>query len=161
LKRNNIYFNEFHRIQIVDIIPNWAELHSRENFDESARKANAAPSEFVAPEVLFGRKVTQKADILAFKLILVTIVVGHRPFRETGERSGRAQRPLIVRDAIPGFVSDFVSQLILSGLSTDPNDRPSFNEITEVLKKNDMRIIEEIESETVSAFASSMELSEP
>jgi maternal embryonic leucine zipper kinase len=29
LKPRNILFNEFHRIQIVDVIPNWAKLHSR------------------------------------------------------------------------------------------------------------------------------------
>jgi serine/threonine protein kinase len=58
LNPSNIRFDEPHRIQIVDIIPNWAELYSRENFDESTRKANEVPSEFAAPEVLSGRKLT-------------------------------------------------------------------------------------------------------
>jgi serine/threonine protein kinase len=38
LKPSNILFDESHRIQIVDIIPNLAELHSRENFDENTRE---------------------------------------------------------------------------------------------------------------------------
>jgi serine/threonine protein kinase len=159
LKPSNILFDESYRIQIVDIIPNWAELHSRENFDESTRKANGVPSEFAAPEVLSGRKLTEKADVFAFASILFSIVVGHRPLRETVERSGRAERPLIVRDALQAFVPDFVSQLILSGLSTDPNNRPTFNEIIEVLKKNAFRITEEVDSEAVSAFVSSVESS--
>jgi serine/threonine protein kinase len=145
----------------VDIIPNWAELHSRENFDESTRKANGVPSEFAAPEVLSGGKLTQKADVFAFASILFSIVVGHRPFRDTAKRSDRAEKPLIVRDALQTFSLNFVSRLILSGLSTNPNDRPSFNEIIEVLKNNDFRIAEEVDSEAVSAFVSSMELSEP
>jgi serine/threonine protein kinase len=160
LKPSNIVFNESHRIQIVDVIPNWAELHSRENFDESVWTASRMLSEFAAPEVLFCRKLTQKVDVFAFASILFTIVVGHRPFGETAERSGRSQRPLIVRDALQAFVPDFVSQLILSGLSTNPNDRPSFNEIIEILKENDFRITEEVDSEAVSAFVSSLELSE-
>jgi serine/threonine-protein kinase len=157
LKPSNILFDESHRIQIVDIIPNWAELHNRENFDGSALNANRVPSEFAASEVVSGRKVTQKADVFAFASILFSIVVGHRPFRETAERRGHAEMPFIVRDALQAFVPDFVSRLILSGLSTNPNDRPSFNEIIEVLKKNDFRITEEVDSQAVSAFVSSVE----
>jgi hypothetical protein len=58
------------------------------------------------------------------------------------------------------FESDFVSRLILSGLSTNPITRPSFNEIIEALKDNDFRITEEVDSEAVSAFVSSVESSE-
>jgi serine/threonine-protein kinase len=90
LKPSNILFDESHRIQIVDIIPNSAESHNRESFDESTRKANEVPSEFAVPEVLSGCKLTQKGDVFAFASILFSIVVGHRPFRETGERSGRS-----------------------------------------------------------------------
>jgi serine/threonine protein kinase len=160
LTPNTILFDDSHRIQIVDIIPNWAELHSRENFTESTLKANGGPSEFAAPEVLSGRELTQKADIFAFASILFSIFVGHHPVREMAEWSGQAERPLIVRDALQAFGPDFVSQLILSGLSTNPNDRLSFNEIIEVLKKNDFRIAEEADSEAVSAFVSSVESSE-
>jgi serine/threonine protein kinase len=160
LKPRNVLFDESHRIQIVDIVPNRAESHSREDFDESARQANGMPSVFPAPEVLSGRKLTQKADVFAFASILFSIVVGHHPFRDTAERSGRAERPLIVCDVLPAFLPDFVSQLILSGLSTNPNDRPSFNEIIEVLKKNRFRIADEVNSEAVSAFVYSVESSE-
>jgi serine/threonine protein kinase len=161
LKSSNILFDESYRIQIVDINPNWVELHCRENFDGSARMATGAQSEFAAPEVLSGRQLTQKADVFAFALILFSIVVGHRPFGETGERSCPAKRPLIVGDTIPGFVPGFVVRLIRSGLSTNPNARPSFNDIVEVLENNRFRIAEEVDSEEVSAFVSSVESSEP
>jgi hypothetical protein len=80
--------------------------------------------------------------------------------RENAERSGRAERRLIVRDALQAFIPEFVSQLILSGLSTNPNDRPSFNGIIEILKDHDFRITEEVDSEAVSAFVNSVESSE-
>jgi hypothetical protein len=108
------------------------------------------PSEFAAPEVLSGNE-----------LILFSIVVGRRRFGEAGEQGGRAQRPLIVGDAIPGSVPGFVCELIQSGLSTNADRRLSLNEIIEVLQKNGFRIAEEVDSEAVSAFASSVESSEP
>jgi serine/threonine protein kinase len=160
LKPSNVLLDESHRIQIVDIIPSWAESHSRENSDENTRKASGVPSECAAPEVLSGRKLTQKADVFAFAVILFTVVVGHRPLRENAERSGRAERRLIVRDALQAFIPEFLSQLILSGLSTNPNDRPSFKNIIKVLKKNDFRITEEVDSDAVSAFVNSVESSE-
>jgi serine/threonine protein kinase len=90
LKPSNILFDESHQIQIVDIIPNWAELHNRENFDENVQRANGATSEFAAPEVLSGRTLTQKADVFAFALILFSIFVAHLLKRAMGGRSGRS-----------------------------------------------------------------------
>jgi serine/threonine protein kinase len=160
LKPKNVLFDESHRIQIVDIVPNRAESHSREDFNESARQANGMPSVFPAPEVLSGRKLTQKADVFAFASILFSIVVDHRSFRKTGEQSGRAESPLIVCDALQAFVPDFVSRMIRFGQSTNPNDRSSFNTIFKVLKANRFRIAEGVDSEAVSAFVSSVESSE-
>jgi hypothetical protein len=40
---NHNLFDESHRIQIVDIIPNWTELRNREHFDDSTRKVNGEP----------------------------------------------------------------------------------------------------------------------
>jgi hypothetical protein len=160
LKPNNILFDESHQLQIVDINPNWAELHNRENFDGSARRATGAQSQFVGPEVLSGRKLTQKADVFAFASILFSIVVGHHPFGETGERDSPTERPLIVSATIPRFVPHFVSELIRSGLSTNPNARPSFDEVIEILENNGFRIAEEVDSEALSAFISSVESSE-
>jgi hypothetical protein len=54
-----------------------------------------------------------------------------------------------------------VSLLILSGLSTNPDNRPTFDETIEELKKNLFRIAGEVDSEAVSTVASSVESSEP
>jgi serine/threonine protein kinase len=115
----------------------------------------------VAPEVLTGHKPTQKADVYSFALILFSIVVGHHLFEETDDLGYYAERPLVINDdAIPIFVSGFVRQLILSGLSTNPNDRPSFNDIIEILKDNNFRIVQEVDSEAVLAFVNSVESAE-
>jgi serine/threonine protein kinase len=115
----------------------------------------------VAPKVLIGHKPTQKADVYSFALILFSIVVGHFPFEETDDRGCCAERDVIVDDdAIPSCVSEFVRQLILSGLSTNPDDRPSFSDIIEKMKENNFRIVEEVDSEAVFAFFHSVESSE-
>jgi serine/threonine protein kinase len=160
LKPSNILFDDSHRIQIVDIVPNQTALYCRENFGESTRKAGRVPSKFVAPEILAGHKLTQKADVYSFALILFSIAVGHYPFEETGDRGCCVDRDVVVDDdAIPRFVSEFVRQLIVSGLSTNPNDRPSFNDVIEILKGNNFRIAEEVDSEAVFAFFDSVESS--
>jgi serine/threonine protein kinase len=152
LKPRNIRFNEIHQIQIVDIVTNQEESHGRENSVGSPRKANEVPSAFAVQEILSGHKLTQKADVFVFASILFAIVVGHRAFEEAGERSCCAEKPPIVRDVIPSFVPEFVSRVILSGLATNPNDRPSFQGIFEILKANNFRIAQDLDSEAVLAF---------
>jgi hypothetical protein len=71
---------------------------------------NGSPSEFAAPKVLSGAEPTRKADVVAFASILFSIVVGHRPFGEVGDRTVRAEMPPIFSG--PGFVPEFVSRLI-------------------------------------------------
>jgi serine/threonine protein kinase len=161
LKPSNIRFDESHRIQILDIVPNQTALYCPENFDESTRQANRVLSKFVAPEVLIGHRPTQETDVYSFALILFSIVVGHSPFEETDDRGCCAERDVIVDgDAIPRYVSGFVRRLIMSGLSPNPNDRPSFNDIIEILKDNHFRIVEEVDSEAVLGFYNSVESSE-
>jgi hypothetical protein len=119
LKPSHILFDESHRIPIVDIILNWAELHSRENFDESTRKANGIPSEFAAPEGLSGRKLTQKADVFALASILFSIVVGHRPFRKTAERSGRSSSVMLemffIKTAKERIANQCIAEIVNDG----------------------------------------------
>jgi hypothetical protein len=94
-------------------------------------------------------------------LILFSIIVGHYPCEETDDRGCCAEKDVVVDDdAIPRFVSEFVRELIMSGLSTNPNDRPSFNDVIEILKHNSFRIVEEVDSEAVFAFFASVESSE-
>jgi serine/threonine protein kinase len=111
LKPSNILFDESHESQIVYIIPNRRESHCQENFDGNVRTAKRALSALAVLEVLSGHKLTQKADVFAFASILFTIVVGHHPFREMADRSGRAERLLIVNRTIPGFAPFLVPQV--------------------------------------------------
>jgi hypothetical protein len=64
-----------------------------------------------------------------FASILFSNIVGRYAVGETGDRAGPAERPFTVGDMIPGFIADFLTQLIRIGLSIDPDARPSFHDI--------------------------------
>jgi organic radical activating enzyme len=89
-------------------------------------------------------------DSLYIRLLYCLRCISTRWFREAGERGDRAERSFIIRDAIPSLVPDFISQVILSGMSTNPCARPIFNEIIEELKRYRFRITAEADSEAVS-----------
>jgi serine/threonine protein kinase len=156
LKPSNVLFDEYHRIQIADFGRNRLDLR------KSAATARRVPSEFEAPEMLSGEERTPKIDVFSFALILFEIVVGLPAIgrTSTSEESGKLPANACERVEIPGFVPEFVFVLIESGLSVNPRERPSFNDISEALNKNCFRITDEVDSDEVSAFVSLVESSE-
>jgi hypothetical protein len=107
------------------------------------------------------RRSLRRPEFCPAASILFLIVVGYRPLEKMDARSSCAERSLIVGDASPGCVPDFVSQLLLSGLLTNPDERPTVDVVMKQLEKNRFRIAEEIDSEALSAFDSSLEASAP
>jgi serine/threonine protein kinase len=145
---SNILFDESHRIQIVDIFRYRSDSHKQES---------RQGSRWSAPEVVSGESLTRKSDVFSFALILLAIVVGHHDFQKPeGDEDGC----VFSGDVIPWFVPAFVTRLIKSGLSIDPSARPSFDTIIEELKTNSFRIADDVNSDEVSSFVNSVELSE-
>jgi serine/threonine protein kinase len=156
MKPSNVLFDESHRIRIADF------GRSRLDLRESAATARGAASEFAAPEMLSDEERTAKTDVFSFALILFEIVVGLPALGRTSppEELGKLPVNACERVEIPGFVPEFVSVFIESGLSANPRERPSFDDISEALKTNDFRIADGVDVDEVSAFVSLMESSE-
>jgi serine/threonine protein kinase len=156
LKPSNVLFDEYHRIRIADF--GQSQLYPR----ESAATARGVGSEFEVPEMLSGEERTAKVDVFSFALILFEILVGLPTLRRTCASEGLGRLPVNACECveIPGFVPEFVSMLIEAGLSANPRERPSFNDVSETLKKNSFRIADGVDSDEVSAFASLVESSE-
>jgi serine/threonine protein kinase len=116
LKPSNVLFDEYHRIRIADF------GRSRLDLRESAATARGVASEFEAPEMRSGEECTAKIDVFSFALILFEIVVGFPALRRTGASEGLGKLPVNACESveIPGFVPEFVSVLIVSGLSANP-----------------------------------------
>jgi hypothetical protein len=70
-----------------------------------------------------GEECTVKIDIFSFALILFAIVVGLPALgrTSTSEEFEKQPRNACERVEIPAFVQTFVSELIESGLSTNPS----------------------------------------
>jgi serine/threonine protein kinase len=156
LKPSNVLFDESHRVQIADFGRNPHDPR------QSAATARGVGSEFAAPEMRSGEKHTAKIDVFSFALILFEIVVGFPALERTSTSEELGKRPVNAceRVEIPGFVPEFVSALIESGLSVNSQERPSFDDISEALKKNYFRITNSVDSDEVSAFVSLVESSE-
>jgi hypothetical protein len=84
-------------------------------------------------------------DIQAFASILFELVFGGLP---QGEAS------------IPTGIPDFVSKIIELGLSPMSRRSYSFNTILDILKQNDFRIEDNVDSAEVSRFVSWVESAE-
>jgi hypothetical protein len=119
-------------------------------------------SEFDAPEVRSGEECTAKIDVFSFALILFEIMVSLPALGRTSTSKGLGKLPMNAcpRVEISGFVPEFVSVFIESGLSANPRDKPSFSDIFEALKNNSFRIADGVDSDEVSSFVSLVESSE-
>jgi serine/threonine protein kinase len=134
---NNILFDSDHSIQIVDfnsIIVEVGENESRRESEEGAQLVGFS-----------GEGLALEKDIQAFASILFELMLGHPPQGEA---------------FIPTGIAGFVSKIIKSGLSALSGRRCSFNTILKILKQNDFRIEDGVDSAEVSAFVKWVESAE-
>jgi hypothetical protein len=132
LTLNNILFDPDHCVQIIDFHPIALELGEMEM--ESAE---------VTQLVGFsGEGWTPEKDIAVFASVLFELVSG-------GHLEGESFLPV----AIPSFVSE----MIKSVLSPTSRTSCSFNTILEILKQNNFKIEDGVDSGEVSAFVSWIE----
>jgi serine/threonine protein kinase len=155
LKPSNVLFDEYHRIQIADFGRNRLDLC------ESAATERGFESEFETREIRSSEERTAKIDVFSFRLIMFEIVVGLPALGQISrlEELGKLSTKAYERVEIPGFVLEFVSMLIESGLSANPNEKPSFNDVSKALKKNYFRIADGVDSDKASSFVGLVESS--
>jgi hypothetical protein len=127
LSSRSILFDLNHCIQITNFDPIVLEVLESETEPEESTQLGGTSGEG-------GRR---ERDIQAFALILFQIVVGKSA---TGVAS------------IPMSVPDFVVEISKLGLYRRSNKGYSFNEIFTILKQNNFRIEDGVDSEEVSAF---------
>jgi serine/threonine protein kinase len=133
LTGNNILFDSDHCIQMVDFNPIVLKV------SDSESKDGTQLVEFS------GERWIEERDIEAFVSILSELVFGYPPQDETA-----------IHTAIPGFVSTIIE----SRLSPTSRRRYSFNAILDILKQNDFKIEDDVDSAEVSAFVSWVETAE-
>jgi serine/threonine protein kinase len=127
LNSKNIVFDVDHRIQITDFYPTDLRFGANALF----------------ADVLSDEGWSVDADIGGFTSILFEIIVGH-----PSTRFEVLNDETILRSDIPIFVSE----LIITGQSPKPGLRQSFNDIFDILKKNDFGIVSGVDSADVLSF---------
>jgi hypothetical protein len=135
LSSRSILFDVNHCIQIVNFDPIALEVIESES----------EPGEGMQLGGISREERRLEKDIQAFALILFEIVV-------RGSATSAA--------FIPASIPNFVAKIIKLGLYRTSVKRPSFNDIFEILKENNFRIEDGVDSEEVSAFVSWVESAE-
>jgi serine/threonine protein kinase len=135
LSARSILFDLNHCIQIVDFDPIVLEVIESESETEEGVQLGG----------ISGEEWRLERDIQAFALILFEIIVG-------GSATDVA--------SIPASIPDFVAEIIKLGFYRTSDNKYSFNDIFEILKQNNFRIEDGVDSEEVSMFVSWIESAE-
>lgn len=126
LKPLNILLSKNRHVRITDF-----GLAKEEDISTSQSKG-VGTMRFMAPELFDERDTnyTNKIDVYSFGIILFFIITNKYP-------------PFIMKNVVTGIppklpenITKWVSELIISCLSVDPESRPSFTKIFEIMKEN-------------------------
>ena len=105
--------------------------------EEQSTSRGSGTQKFMAPEILKEEKYNEKADVYSFGVILFFMISGGQMPKITIIQMGNGKKA-----PIPDTFTEFASDLINKCWETDPDDRPSFQEIAESLEKNDYNLLE-------------------
>jgi hypothetical protein len=133
LTANNIFLDSDHNIEIVD-------FHSM--LSEVLESEGKEGTQFGA----FSRdRWKPKMDVDVFRSLLCEVLVGRSKKDEL---------------AVPRHIPTFVATMIKSGFDPTSETGDSFNDIPDILKTNNFRIEDNVNSADVSAFANWVESAE-
>jgi serine/threonine protein kinase len=117
---------------------------------------------YQAPE-MWGDEYTNAVDVYAFAMILFRIVTNHSPFPDVRGKPAavRMQRVMDGRRAeIGSDIVPFVRSLIESCWAQNPEDRPSFAQIMDILNQNDFKIFPTVNSASVRQYIEEIRVKE-
>jgi serine/threonine protein kinase len=115
-------------------------------------------SHYLAPEC-YDNQCTPESDVFSFGLILFELVTGQPAFEKNLSQQAVAAL-VVVNDArpdIPESVLPAVHDLIQQCWASDPDYRPSFDQILERLEEMNFRLIEDVNSVKLSKFVRTSE----
>jgi hypothetical protein len=152
LKPSNILINGRYRALLADFGT------TRETEVDLTPDGVSGTIQYAAPEQLMEISPTTKADVFSLGLILYELVVGSRvfllsesPFSIIRRLRSRYLPPL------PDSVFPWVRDLIVSCLSTDPDVRPTCDDLLLTIKSHQFMILEGVKPGKVSAYVGGLE----
>ncbi|OHT14550.1 hypothetical protein TRFO_15104 [Tritrichomonas foetus] len=88
---------------------------------------------YMAPEVIESENYDKKVDVYSFAMMANFIVTGEEPFKDIGYYKAAAFVRSGERPTIPEYIPDYTAGLIEQCWAQDPQDRPDFEKIVEVM----------------------------
>lgn len=149
LKPSNILLSQNNHVRISDF-----GLAKEENL-ETLQTKGVGTLLFMAPELLEEgdddvASYTNKVDVYSFGITLIFIVTENYPKFSLRNVSKGIIPPL------PARVVSWVRDLITRCLSLDPENRPSFDEIFEIMRENNFDIFNESKGQKLTSMQLSM-----
>jgi hypothetical protein len=150
LKPSNILFDDDLNVKIGD-------FGTSRDYEADITMTSTGTPLYMAPEVSVGH-YGPKADVYSFGLIMYEIIVGNGLFS-----CGANKVKLFVdlqngwRPNIPSEVVEVSKSLIERCWSENPENRPSFDEILQILVNCDFQIISKVDSVEVKLYLTSVE----
>lgn len=140
--------------------PRIADFGLSKNLDTSNTSSSGVkgtPS-YIPPEVWEGNDWTEAGDVYSFSIVSYEILTGKNPFENCDDY--RILYCITIDKIRPKFdesVPKCYQNLVEQCWSQNPADRPSFNEITDRLKKNDDFITENINKNEFLSYIDKIE----
>ncbi|CAH0477676.1 unnamed protein product [Peronospora belbahrii] len=138
LKSKNILLDDSFRAKLSDF------GISRERAVEDTMTAGVGTIYWTAPEVLMGKKYTEKADIFSFGIVMAELDTHTVPYSDKRDSSGKKLQSMkivqmvIRRNMRPTFSPEcppLVKELADRCLDSDPNVRPSATELLQIIQR--------------------------
>jgi serine/threonine protein kinase len=149
LKPSNIFVDEHGHIRIGD----FGTTRMEDCGSKTTSMLGTIP--YVAPETLDEAPPTKKVDVFAFGLTLYEILFGEGVFPKNITPVQLARRhDRGVRAEIPSSANRTVKTLIEKCWSTNPDDRPTFERIYDILEIDRFPFYRDQDSEEIEKFVS-------
>jgi serine/threonine protein kinase len=150
LKPGNLLIDEKGQIRIADF--------GTAKFEDCGTTTDVVGTlAYMASETLGGGQATKKSDVFAFGLILYEVLVGESVFPKNGNILQIAEMHMQgIRREIPKHVHPLVTKVIEQCWSKNQEDRPTFEEVLNLLHANWFPLFRDIDLDACDKFISDM-----
>ncbi|OHS96616.1 hypothetical protein TRFO_37200 [Tritrichomonas foetus] len=109
---------------------------------------------FIAPEVMKDVKYSEKSDVFSFAMIMYQVLTGCMEFYPDTPNTFRIVTEMVdgLRPNLDIQIKESFKNLIKRCWDTDPNNRPSFEEIFDLLSKDPQYLLDDVNQDAFKSF---------
>lgn len=129
LKPQNLLVDANLNVKVAD----FGMSQIRDNVEDNSDELGGSPF-YMAPEVLLSRGATEKSDVYSFSIVLWTLYTREEPYKDQFEDEEELRMSVCddeVRPKLPEECPKALADLIRKCWSSEPDDRPTFQDMLE------------------------------